>query len=88
MTGDEADMDAAADLALLSMANHKRKFGLAVGLCLDAPLQYALERGIDNDWFRLVDVSRAVVSDGQILRIFRLTEAGLARLGVVGGRRQ
>ncbi len=72
--------DDEADLELLSLANHKRKFGIALGLPMDAPKQFAFERGIDNEWFTLVDVSQVAAVRGVVLRIFRLTDAGMARL--------
>lgn len=77
MTNDEADF------RLLSLANEKRKFGIAVGLKIDPALQFALERGIDNEWFTLVDISATAICPSQVLRIFRLTDAGLKRLAEV-----
>lgn len=74
MTDDEAD------LALLSRANEKLKFGVAVGLVLPGALQRALERGMDEHWFTLIDVAVAHVASDQMLRIFRLTNAGISRL--------
>lgn len=69
-----------ADLELLSLANEKRKFGLGLGLVLDADLQAALERGIDNEWFCFVDLSTvAEMPSAGLIRLFRLTDAGVAR---------
>ena len=79
MTDDEQ-----ADLSLLSLANHKRKFALEIGTFPPnlERLQGALERGIDARWFELVDVSP--LSEGgaytRVFRIFRLTDAGMERL--------
>jgi len=79
MTNDEAD------LAILSLANEKLKFALEIGRPAfegteDAYLQLALERGIDGEWFTLVDVSPVAEFPGRLFRIFRLTDAGVARL--------
>lgn len=72
MTNDEADRK------LLGLANEKHKFALEIGH-LDVDMQFALERGIDNEWFTLVDVSRLAARPG-VFRIFRLTDAGVRRL--------
>jgi hypothetical protein len=76
------------DLRLLSLANEKRKFGLDFGYSFDPGLQAAFERGIDNEWFTLVDFSPVAAAPGKALRIFRLTDAGLARLAEVRPRRK
>jgi hypothetical protein len=78
-----------AEFELLSMANEKRKFAIEIGLEV-AHLQPAFERGIDEDWFRLVDVSfvAASVARGRLMRVFRLTDAGLARLAELAASRR
>jgi hypothetical protein len=69
-----------ADLELLGLANEKRKFAIALDY-KNIHLQEALERGIDNQWFTLVDVSViAVTAKPVLMRVFRLTDAGLTRL--------
>lgn len=69
-----------ADWELLALANEKRKFGLGLGLHLNADLQAAFERGIDNEWFRFVDLSTVAEMPGAgLIRLFRLTDAGVAR---------
>lgn len=76
------------DFRLLSLANHKRKFALSV-LVDDPALQPALERGIDSRWFDLVDVSFiAATKEPTLMRIFRLTDAGLARLAELAQHRR
>jgi hypothetical protein len=73
--------DEQADLELLSLANEKGKFALQLGLTPEEPLQYAFERGIDGEWFTLVDVSTvAIYPHAGLFRCFRLTEKGWARL--------
>jgi len=72
--------DDEADWRLLGLANGKGKFAIHLGLVLDLDDQVAFERGIDREWFRLVDVSPvAAVSGRSLLRVFRLTQAGRAR---------
>jgi hypothetical protein len=73
MTDDKADFD------LLSLANEKGKFALALGGG-DSKVQGALERGFDGDWFRLIDVSTVAHGpSGMLMRIFKLTPAGWRR---------
>jgi len=70
-----------ADFWLLMLANEKRKFAIQIGYTLKPEQQAAFERGIDNHWFDLVDVSPVSEAPASmIMRIFRLTEAGIARL--------
>ena len=70
-----------ADFRLLSMANEKRKFALEISAGLPRSTVFAFERGIDAHWFDLVDVGPlSAAPDRGLFRIFRLTEAGLARL--------
>lgn len=74
--------DERADLDLLNVANEKRKFAiqLSPGVLPEA-LQLAFERGIDQNWFDLVDVTVLPMQTGdlRLMRVFRLTDAGLAR---------
>lgn len=72
-----------ADLELLSLANEKGKFAIELGYRLEPHKQYALERGIDAEWFRIVDVSPIAVSPGRLMRIFKLTEQGKERLAAL-----
>lgn len=69
-----------ADIRLLSMANYKNKFAVELGFRLTEGQQDSLERGIDNQWFTLVDVTPIESAPGRVMRIFRLTEAGVKRL--------
>ena len=73
-----------ADLTVLSRANEKRKFGIALGARLGQEVVDAFERGIDNQWFTLVDVSPIAAAEG-VYRLFRLTDAGVARLAELSG---
>lgn len=73
-----------ADLALLALANEKRRFAIQMGGMTEEN-QGAFERGIDGEWFTLVDVAPlAHVPHGRpsnaVFRVFRLTDAGLRRL--------
>jgi hypothetical protein len=68
-----------ADAELLALANEKGKFAIQIGFPMPEPLQEAFERGIDNEWFTLVDVSAIAHSDGRYCRVFRLTQAGWKR---------
>lgn len=76
----ETTSDEDAEIRLLSLANHKRKFALELGLPMSSLQQGAFERGIDNEWFTLVDVSPLAVEPRRAMRVFRLTDAGLKRL--------
>jgi hypothetical protein len=73
--------DDAADLKLLGLANGKRKFAILVESQMPESLQNAFERGIDREWFTLVDVSADIAAvNGRLTRVFRLTDAGMSRL--------
>lgn len=72
-----------ADYDLLSMANERGKFGLDIQGIDDVNLQYALERGIDEDWFTLVDVSFVANMPGVLMRVFKLTPLGRQRLNLL-----
>jgi len=67
------------DLAILGLANDNGKFGLHLGVKLTQQQHDAFERGIENEWFRLVDVSTISHAPG-LFRVFMLTESGRARL--------
>lgn len=71
----------ANDYALLSLASEKRKFAIELGCAMEPGMIDAFERGIDKEWFTLVDISTQVAaSPGRVLRVFRLTNAGMAYL--------
>lgn len=71
-----------AELKLLSLANEKRKFAIQVGYVYDDKASIeAFERGIDEQWFTLVDVTPiGSVLDDRVMRVFRLTDLGLEHL--------
>lgn len=78
MTDDER-----AELEVLSLSNEKHKFAIELGFDDWEPrLQYAFERGIDNQWFTLVDISFVAASPRftRMLRVFRLTDEGVKHL--------
>ena len=69
-----------AEWEILKLANEKGKFAIQMGAIPEEDLQTAFERGIDNDWFTLVDVGPlAHASPGMVMRVFKLTAAGRAR---------
>lgn len=68
-----------ADFNLLKLANGKGKFGLQLAPGVGRDEEAAFQRGIDNEWFRLVDVSYIANSTG-VFRVFKLTQAGIDRL--------
>lgn len=72
-----------ADFEILRLASDKRKFAIALDYPLDQRRQDALERGQEHEWFRLIDVTRVEAGRGQVLRVFRLTDAGIARLAAL-----
>lgn len=66
------------ELVVFELANEKGKF--AIGVEYPIPeIQWALERGFDEDWWRLIDVCVVTHSQGQMVRVFRLTDAGRVR---------
>lgn len=67
----------AANHKLLQLANEKGKFAIQLGLEPIEAMQYAFERGIDNEWFTFVDVSYLQHTPKPVLmRVFRLTNKG------------
>jgi hypothetical protein len=72
--------DDEADLQILALASEKRKFAIPVAMPLPDHLQFALERGMENDWFRLIDVAAVAELPDRLMRIFRLTDTGMARM--------
>ena len=80
MTSDEHE-----DFRLLSLANEKGKFALEIAYG-SADFQSVFERGIDKQWFTMVDISplpHATPNDRRLFRIFRLTDAGWSRRRVL-----
>lgn len=70
-----------AELKVLSLANDKHKFAIQVGyIHEDDEVQLALERGMDNDWFTLIDVAPVSVAPGRLMRVFKLTLEGRQHL--------
>lgn len=69
-----------AEWQLLRLANDKGKFALSLGPIDYADLQLAFERGINREWFTLVDLSPvSIVPHAGLMRVFRLTQAGRRR---------
>lgn len=77
------------DLIFLGMANEKRKFAVALGARFTDEEREAFERGLDNDWFALIDIGPIDASaelglpPRTLMKIFRLTNAGVARLAEI-----
>lgn len=69
------------DIAILGLANEKGKFAISIGPIPDQEIQDAFERGIDNDWWTLVDIGPIEHSPWprEWMRVFKLTPAGIAR---------
>ena len=74
-----------ADLMVLSRANERGKFAVPLDATGTKDVWAAFERGLDNDWFRLIDVAPISAHDGRVSRIFRLTDAGRERLAELKG---
>lgn len=72
--------DDEADYQVLSRGNDKGKFAIAVEATAPPEIWQAFERGLENEWFRLVDVARLTATNGELARVFRLTDAGRERL--------
>jgi len=68
-----------ADARLLSLANEKGKFAIQLGYEMDEAMNDAFERGIDKEWFTLVDIAPLAASAGVICRVFKLTALGWRR---------
>ncbi len=75
VTHDEADWE------FLKLANEKGKFAIELGLVFERDGQNAFERGIDKNWFRLVDLAPIAhaPSKSKFMRVFKLTSAGQLR---------
>lgn len=73
--------DDEAEWAILKLAHEtSHKFAIEMGPIPIDERQFAFERGIDNDWFTLVDVGPiASAGPGVIMKIFKLTAAGQRR---------
>jgi hypothetical protein len=75
-----------ADYKVLSLATEDTfKFALGITMIMNEPMQLAFERGLGRDWFRLIDVSPVSAARGQVCRVFKLTDAGRARLAELKG---
>lgn len=80
-----------ADFRLLSLANEKGKFALSLSNTgiPDVELQAAFERGIDGEWFTLVDVSIIAATERPVLmRVFKLTQYGSAYRATLAAERR
>lgn len=74
--------DDKADLSLLSGASPNRRIGVPLVIKLPDDVLAAITRSIDNQWMQLVDLAHATAGPrkGELIRWFRLTDAGMARL--------
>lgn len=71
MTEDQADFD------LLSLATDDTgKFAIAINCILPTHIQLAFERGLQNEWMRLIDIAFPAAVPNHLCRIFLLTKAG------------
>lgn len=84
MADDHNHSEEECDWLILKLANEKGKFGLELNLPMCEHLVAAFERGIDHDWFTLVDISFVgSAKTAMPLRIFKLTTFGQARRAVL-----
>lgn len=75
-----------AELSLLCLANEKRKFAIRLHAEFNEHGVEAFDRGA-GVWFNLIDVSPVLIAGQyEVCRIFRLTEAGLARLAILSAK--
>lgn len=75
-----------ADYSILKLGNDKGKFALQIAVPLAEREQFAFERGIDKDWFRLVDISPLAEFPNpplKVFRIFKMTSLGRSRLATL-----
>ncbi len=68
-----------ADRQLLMLANEQGKFAVSILGGATRELTEAIERGLDNNWFQLLDVAFLEHVPDIPMRIFRLTPLGWAR---------
>jgi hypothetical protein len=79
MTDDDYDYE------ILKLANENGKFAIPFDFEINrlikeiTPLLQAFERGIDNNWFTLIDISPLMWDPSRIYRIYRLTPEGKSR---------
>lgn len=77
---DHGSSDEECDWEILKLANEKGTFGVELGLVPCDHLQAAFDRGVDNDWWRLTDVTfRPDFKSRNPVRMFKLTSFGEAR---------
>lgn len=79
----------AADESLLGSANHANRIACPLNAVMDPQSQRVLDRAIDADWLRFVDVCPMPSDKGAVLvRVFMVTKAGLGRLSEIRERRK
>ena len=74
----ETDREFAEFRLLTLMTPNTSKFALAVGLALDADLQFALERLQIRGWVRLIDLSVLATAPGLLFRVFYVLPEAVA----------
>jgi hypothetical protein len=73
------------DFEILRLANENGKFAIPFNYEINkgkkdyTGLVQAIERGIDNNWFFLIDISPLMWDPSRIYRIYRLTPEGKSR---------
>lgn len=76
-------------LEVLKLANKEHgKFAISVGAAFCEDHQKAFEEGLNEDLYRLIDVSPIAEMPDMLFRIFRLTDRGHYRLAQLEGRTQ
>lgn len=79
-THDHGSTDEECDWDILRRANDKGKFAIELGQVMCDHLQAAFERGINNSWWTMVDLSFiAEYPSRSPMRIFKLTTFGESR---------
>jgi hypothetical protein len=73
--------DDTADFNVLSVANERGKFAVGLtGAGWSDAHQRAFERGLEQDWYRFIDIAFLSAADGRLCKVYLLTSAGRARL--------
>lgn len=77
---DHGSSEEECDWEILKLANEKGKFGIELGVIPCEHIQAAFERGIDNNWWIMVDLTFLPSHPSRNpLRLFKLTNFGEAR---------
>lgn len=71
-------------LGILELANERGKFAVPMTARLCASCVPAFERGLEEDLYRLLDVTPFCAAlPGQVVKVFKLTDVGWYRMKVL-----